>query len=289
MPIPVRFEDRALKEIARGLAEDLPSLAVLHAGLAQAWANLAKSTGADVDLPLGVHRLKSGRPDKAIGPLLSCVRGMIHQGRYTAALRAADLAVVAADRSATRNHAALPNRLEARRLKAVALLELDQPEEASRVAEEAGDLGYGDRLIRTRLTVVKARAASEVGNTDQARRLLGSAHSSFWAMQDSQGLAEVAACRAALTRRENRLHAAFEQYEEVLRLRPEPARLGVDALSGSVHMLLQQGRPADARPLVERLAKAARDTGDTRFTAQASFAAGNVELAEGRMKGDLKL
>jgi eukaryotic-like serine/threonine-protein kinase len=280
----VRFEDRALKEVARKLAEDLPTQAVLHAGLAQAWANLSKSTGADVDLPLGLHRLKSGRPDKAIGPLLSCVRGMIHQGRYTAALQAAELAVIAADRSATRNHAALPNRLEARRLKAVALVELDRPEEAAAMAEEAGDLGWGDRLIRTRLTVVKARAASEMGKIEQARRLLGSAHGSFWAMRDNQGLAEVAACRAALARRENRLHAAIEQYEEALRMRPEPDRLGVDALSGIVHICLQQGRPVDARPMVARLARAARETGDTRFTAQASFAAGNVMLAEGRLK-----
>jgi tetratricopeptide (TPR) repeat protein len=209
---------------------------------------------------------------------------MIHQGRYTAALQAAELAVIAADRSATRNHAALPNRLEARRLKAVALVELDRPEEAAAMAEEAGDLGWGDRLIRTRLTVVKARAASEMGKIEQARRLLGSAHGSFWAMRDNQGLAEVAACRAALARRENRLHAAIEQYEEALRMRPEPDRLGVDALSGIVHICLQQGRPVDARPMVARLARAARETGDTRFTAQASFAAGNVMLAEGRLK-----
>lgn len=280
----VRFEDKALKETARRLAEDLPSLAIQHAGLAQAWGNLGKSTGADVDLPLGLHRLRSGRPDKAVGPLLNCVRSMVEQGRYTAALQAADLAVIAADRSATRNHTALPVRMEARRLKALALMELDRPEEAAEQANEAGDLGWGERLIRTRLTVLKARAASELGNEDQARRLLGSAHGSFWAMRDNQGLAEVAACRAALARRENHLHSAIEQYEEALRLRPEPDSIGVDALSGLVHICLQQGRPEDAKPMVERLARAARKTGDTRFSAQASFAAGNVMLAQGRLK-----
>ncbi len=94
----------------------------------------------------------------------------------------------------------------------------------------------------------------------------------------------MAACRAGVARGENRLHPAFELYEEVLSLRPDTSRLGVQALSGSIHILLQQGHPDTARPFVERLTNAARATGNTRFSAQASFTRGNVLLYEGHLK-----
>jgi serine/threonine-protein kinase len=275
----LRFEDNALGQTATLLAQELPTRETLHMRLAQAWRALGERTGGDVALPVGLHLLKGGAPDEALGHLLRSVRSMIERGRFQAALRASEHALQAAD-ALQESGAALAKRMEARRLQAIALLELDRPEKAYALAVEAGDLGWGERLTRTRLTLLKARAQAELQHSEQAEKLLSSALQSFWAMRDKQGLAKVALTRGRMDRRQNRLTGAIEHFEEVLTHLPDTDPSSVVALSGLVHVFLIVGNPERARPLVERLAAAARRTGDTRTAAYANYAAGTVMLAE---------
>lgn len=278
----LRFEQGGLATTATALAEELPEVSEIHARLAEAFKRLGEKTGADVDLPVGLHRLEAGRASAAVAPLLRSIRLMSEQGRHIAASRAADAAITAADLSATIANPALPVRMEARRLKGRALLELDDPQGAERVALEAGDLGWGERLTRTRLTVLRAKADIELGRPQTAASLLSAAHQSFWAMRDKEGLAEVALARGNLARTNNRLHAAVEHYEEALKLRPIEDPAVVQALHGLVHVFLVMGAPERAAPVVEKLANSADRTGDTRTEALASFGAGNVRLHQGR-------
>jgi serine/threonine protein kinase/tetratricopeptide (TPR) repeat protein len=278
----LRFEQGALEDTARTLAEALPEVAEIHGRLADAWRRLGERTGADVDMPLGQHRLESGQSAASVGPLLRALRTLLEQGRFALANRAADLAITAADLAATADNPLLARRMEARRLKGLALLELDDPEGAARIAEEAGHLGWGERLTRTRLTVLRARAYVELDRADQARALLSTAHASFWAMRDKDGLAEVALRRADQARGDNRIYAAEESYDEVLQSRPLEDPRVAQALSAMVTIRLSQGRPEDAWPYVTQLAEAAALTGDTRTSARANFAAGSVRLAQGR-------
>ncbi|MCP4808939.1 MAG: protein kinase [Proteobacteria bacterium] len=279
----LRFEQGGLERTARALAQELPNAHEIHMLLADAWRQLGERTGADVDLPLGMHLLEAGHSAEAVGSLLRSVRGMLDQGRLNVARRAADLAIRAADHSWSPDNEALPVRMEARRLKGIALLELDDPEGALKEALSAADLGWGERLTRTRLTVLRARAEMELNRGPRARSLLTGAHQSFWAMRDKEGLAEIALYRGHLARTDNRLHEALEQYNEVLRQRPIEARVCVAAMQGLVHVYLHLGTTEEAAPIVQQLAESARQTGDTRTEAEASFAAGNVRLQQGRL------
>jgi len=279
----LRFEQGGLRRMATVLAHELDDVTEIHARLAEAFKRLGERTGADVDLPVGLHRLEGGRPAAAVAPLLRSIRLMLEQGRHLAASRAADLAITAADLSATVQNPALPVRMEARRLKGRALLELEDPTGAERVALEAGDLGWGERLTRTRLTVLRAQADLQLGRPQTAASLLSAAHQSFWAMRDKEGLAEVALARGNLARRNNRLHASIEHYEEAIKQRPLDDPTVVQALHGLIHVFLVMGAPERAAPVVEKLAEAADRTGDTRTEALASFGAGNVRLHQGRL------
>ncbi|MCB9764926.1 MAG: protein kinase [Alphaproteobacteria bacterium] len=279
----LRFEHGALQNTARRLAEELADSIELHERLAEAWRNHGEATGVDVDQPLGLHLLRSGRPNKAVGPLLKAVRTFLAQGRYPAAARAADLAITAADLTATDSNPALSTRMEARRLKGVAMLELNQAEEAESLAREGLELGQGERLTRARLRVVLARASIERSSPEQARRLLERAQQAFTALSDREGLAEVAACRAMIARSDNRLVDVDQHYRRVLDLRPVDHPLAVQALSALVSVALDRGRSDDARPFLEALERSARLTGDTRTVAQARFAAGMMAMSEDRM------
>ncbi|HJN78044.1 MAG TPA: protein kinase [Myxococcota bacterium] len=278
----LRFEQGGLARTATELARELPEVGEIHARLAEAFKRLGERTGGDVDLPVGLHRLEAGRPAAAVAPLLRSIRMMLEQGRHLAASRAADLAITAADLSVSVTNPALPVRMEARRLKGLALLELDDPDGAEKMALEAGDLGWGERLTRTRLTVLRAKADLELGRSQTAASLLSAAHQSFWAMRDKEGLAEVALARGTLARTNNRLHAAVEHYEDCIRQRPIDDPVVVQALHGLVHVFLVMGDPERAAPIVEKLAESADRTGDTRTEALASFGAGNVRLHQGR-------
>ena len=147
------FEHSRIYQKALEMAEKLPNAREVHQRIADAWEALGAATGLDVALPLGLHRLRSGEPDRAVGPLLSAAAYM-NQGGRRDAIRAAAMAIEAAD--AVGQPTA---RLEARRLHAEALLEAGHPERAMPLIENALREVEGDRLARARLRVLLRRRA----------------------------------------------------------------------------------------------------------------------------------
>jgi len=275
----LRFEHGELRRTARRLALELPQAPEIHDQLATAWEKLGERTGMAVDLPLGLHRLRAGKSREAIAPLGRAVRGMLDQGRARAAARAADLAIAAADTAAAGGaRSDVEHRQEARRLKALALLEADKPDGAQTVAREALTLRGGHPLMEARLSSVLAQACLAQGNTERARVLLEEARRSFHRYQDTDGLAEVAYAQALLATQLNDTKGAERAYKEVLELRPREHRQAVLAMGGLVSLYLLMGRQEEAQPVVEDLGWAARASGDTRNVAQAHYTAGMLML-----------
>jgi len=206
---------------------------------------------------------------------------MLDQGRARAAARAADLAIAAADTaSAGGVRGSAEHRQEARRLKAVALLEADLPDAARDLAREALALRGGLPLGEARLSSVLAQACLAQGDVSRARLLLEEARRVFHRYQDSDGLADVAYAQALLCTQLNDAPGAERAYKDVLSIRPREHRQAVLAIGGLASLFLLLGRLDDAQPLIEDLSWAARASGDTRNVAQAHYTTGMLLLEQ---------
>lgn len=273
------FEGAGVHRAAFDRAVRRPDVAALHGRLADAWENLGRYTGADVDLPHGRHRVASGNADRAVTPLLRAARTTQVEGRPALSYFAAALARVAADQSGV-----TMARAEARQRMAEALLELDRPEEAEQVLAEAEKVGALDRRSRARLSVLGARAAIAQGDLERGRKLLDQAATAFETMRDWAGLVDTAHGEGILYRLEGRPDAALDRYARMLRLNQgADPRAEVQALVGLVECRLATGRLGDVETDVATLRRIALASGDTRNIAAATYAAGLVHLRRRRI------
>ena len=119
-------------------------------------------------------------------PLLRAGRKAMQEGRPVHALLASRLALKAADGTQ-----ALMARAEARRRVADALLELERPDEAMEMLDDARELGGLDRRSMAELNLVAARASVAQGRIDSSRKLLNRAARVFEALHDWRGMVEV--------------------------------------------------------------------------------------------------
>ncbi|MSP56854.1 MAG: hypothetical protein EXR69_14815 [Myxococcales bacterium] len=266
------FEHGRIQQLVVEDAERLPDVHDVHRRLADAWEELGTQTGLDVDLPLGRHRLHSGAPDRAIGPLLAAGRKLNAGGRGDA-VRAAAMAVEAAD--AVGQPTA---RLEARRLHAEALLESGEPERARPVIEYALREVDGDRLAKARLRVQLGRAARKQGEPELAEREFAAARLTFDALRDRAGLVEVAVQRARLARAETRSEDAAKHWTDVLRMNRGDFSLEAEALNGLCEALIRSGRNEHLERQLHRLDSVARASGDIRRIADAHVTWGLLHL-----------
>ncbi len=259
------FEHTRLQQVALELAWRAPNVRDLHRRLAEAWETFGGSTDLDVDLPLGMHRLRAGEPEKALQPLLSAARKMNQGGRARDAIRAGAMAIEAAD--AVGQPTA---RLEARRLHAEALLEAGEPERALPLIEHALREVEGDRLARARLRVLYGRAARKRGDLETAVREFDAAHQTFTALRDRAGLVSVASQRAKLARVEGRPDRSITHWAEVLRMNVGDLGLEAEALNGLVESLIRADQLEQIDRQMARLQRVSRASGDTRRIAEAS-------------------
>ena len=118
------FEARCIREAVVRRAWAQANRMNLQQSLADAWAAVGESAGADVDLSVGRHLLGAESYNDAVVPLLRAARSNLASGRAHMALLAGRLALQAAT-AADRQMA----RVEARQLIAAALLER-APEQA---------------------------------------------------------------------------------------------------------------------------------------------------------------
>lgn len=267
------FEHPTLRDLALEVAQRRGDVQLLQRKLADAWEALGTRTGVEVNLPLGEHRLAAAMPSAATGPLVQAARGSLIEGRFTLALESARLAVQAADQVG-----ALPGRVLARRQVAEALLELDRAADAGRVLAETWKLGHIDRNTTAHLRVLEARVAIEAGELVKARRLLDNAMMTFEATRDRVGQVEGAHCLGVLARLEGRPEEAADQYARMLRTNRSDQRREAIALFGLVESSIAAGRIRGVDRTVERLRQVARESGDTRNIAQATFAGGLLHL-----------
>ncbi|RME22755.1 MAG: hypothetical protein D6798_15065, partial [Deltaproteobacteria bacterium] len=269
----VAFEHPRLRELALAQAAERPDVRSIHRRLADAWEALGNRTGVEVNLPLGTHRLYAGAAKAATGPLLSAAQNAIVEGRFSLSLQAARLAAQAADEVGS-----LTGQVLARRRVAEALLELDRAEEADEVLAETRRLGHIDRNTTAHLRVLEARVAMERGDLIAARRLLDNAMMTFEATRDRVGQVDGAHCLGVLMRLEGRPDEAADQYARMLRTNRGDLRREAIALFGLVESSIHAGRLRGVDRAVERLRQVARESGDTRNIAQATFAGGLLHL-----------
>ena len=267
------FEHPLIRELALVRAGSRPDVRSLQRRLAEAWADLGVRTGIEVHLPLGVHSLHAGMAKAAIGALLQAARSALIEGRYTLSLESARLAVEASDQVG-----ALPSRVLARRQVVEALLELDRGTEAGEMLLETGRLGHIDRNTTAHLRVLEARVNMESGQLVAARRLLDNAQMTFEATRDRVGQVDAAHCQGVLLRLEGRPDEAADQYARMLRTNRGDLRREAIALFGLVESSIAAGRTRGVDRTVERLRQVARESGDTRNIAQATFAGGLLHL-----------
>jgi len=267
------FEHPSMRDLALTAAQKRPDLHILHRQLADAWEALGKRTGVEVNRPLGEHRLLAAMPTAALGPLLQASRGALVEGRLSLSLESARFAIEAADRVG-----ALPGRVQARRQVVEALLDLDRAAEAGRVLGETWKLGHIDRATTAHLRVQEARVAMESGDLLRARRLLENAALAFQATRDWVGQVDAAHCQGVLARLEARPDEAADHYAQMLRLNRSDLRREAVALFGLVESSIAAGRLKGIDRTVERLRMVARESGDTRNIAQATFAGGLLHL-----------
>ncbi len=266
------FEHGRIQQLVVEDAERLPDVQDIHRRLADAWEDLGTSTGLDVDLPLGRHRLRSGVPEKALQPLLAAGRKLNAGGRGDA-VRAAAMAVEAADAVGQPT-----GRLEARRLHAEALLESGEPERARPLIEYALREVEGDRLAKARLRVQLGRAARKQGDAEMAEREFAAARQTFDALRDRAGLVEVAVQRARLARSEARSEDAAKHWTDVLRMNRGDFSLEAEALNGLCEALIRSGRYEHIERQLHRLDSVARASGDIRRIADAHSTWGMLHL-----------
>jgi tetratricopeptide (TPR) repeat protein len=263
------FEHSSVHAMAIERAAKLPHRKELHAKLATAWQELGERTGLDVDPHVGMHRLRSGDPDGALGPLLAAARTMTLGGRARDAIRAAALAIEAAD--ATSQPA---GQLEARRLHAEALVEAGEPARGAPLLTYALRGGEGDRLGRARLRLALGRAARKTGDHETAHRELEGAWAAFDALRDRIGLLSAATQRAKQLRAEGRHHLAATHWADVLRLNRGDLTVEAEALNGLVEALILEGRLENVDREALRLQRVSRASGDTRRVAEAAATMG---------------
>jgi tetratricopeptide (TPR) repeat protein len=271
------FEHSRMQQVALELAWRAPNVRDVHRRLAEAWQTFGGTTDLDVDLPLGMHRLRAGDPEAALGPLLSAVRKMNQGGRARDAIRAGALAIEAADGVGQPT-----GRLEARRLHAEALLEAGEPERAAPLIEHALREVEGDRLARARLRVLLGRAARKRADLETAVREFEAAHQVFTALRDRAGLVEVAAQRAKLTRSQGRADRSANHWGEVLRMNRGDLALEAEGLNGLVEALIRAGRLDGIDRQMARLQRVSRASGDTRRIAEASATWGMLHMERRR-------
>lgn len=267
------FEHPTMRDLALAGAQKRPDLPALHRQLADAWEALGKRTGVEVNRPLGEHRLLAGMPTAALGPLLQASRSAQVEGRLSLSLEGAWFAVEAADRIG-----ALPGRVQARRHVVEALLDLDRAAEAGRVLAETWKLGHIDRATTAHLRVQEARVAMESGQLLRARRLLENAVVAFQATRDWVGQVDAAHCLGVLARLEAKPEEAADHYAQMVRLNRNDLRREAVALFGLVEASIAAGRLSGIDRTVDRLRMVARESGDTRNIAQATFAGGLLHL-----------
>lgn len=267
------FEHSRLQHVALEMAARAPNVRDLHRRLAEAWETFGSSTDLDVDLPLGMHRLRAGEPEKGLEPLLAAARKMIQGGRARDAIRAGAMAIEAADLVGQPTA-----RLEARRLHAEALLEAGEPERALPLIEHALREVEGDRLARARLRVLYGRAARKRGDLEGALREFEQAHQTFTALRDRAGLVAVAAQRAKLARVQGRHDRSITHWAEVLRMNGGDLGLEAEALNGLVESLIRAGQLDLIDRQIARLQRVSRASGETRRIAEASATWGMLHM-----------
>ena len=274
------FEHPGVARSARWMAADLPTVAELHSALAEAWENLGRYTGADVDLRLGQHRLYAGDHERALIPLLRAAKHTLIGGRAALALEAAREAWDAAELAGVRMAAG-----EAGRCMADAYLDLGHAQQALDVIDAALALGHLDRRTRAGLEVRRARARLALGELEDGRRLLSSARKAFEAMRDWEGLVETARGEGMLARHVGRPLEGVSCYTRMLTYnRGGDPRVEVLALVGLVESLLSAGRLAGLEKHLARLQVVARSSGDTRNICQATYVGGLVHLRRRRLE-----
>jgi len=268
------FEHHRIHSAALQVAMGRPQVQSMHRRLAEAWERLGERTGADVDFPVGMHRLHAGEPNAAVIPLLRAARRSHEEGRFSLAINAARLGKDAADSSG-----AAFAKAEARIRLADTLIAQDKTDEALRIIRQAHDIGHLDRRTQARLWNRLGEIECQSGNLAGAHQYLESAEVTFEATRDRDGLMETAYAMAKLKKLEGRPMVAARHYARMLRLNRNDRRIEVQALRGLVDCRSSSGRLEGVEPLVQKLREAALATGDTRCMAQATFAAGLVELA----------
>ena len=83
------FEHRGIHRAAEAIAWARPDAPELQRRLADAWEELGRHTGADVNFNHGAHRLHAGEADRALVPLLRATRTALRGGLPHLALLAA--------------------------------------------------------------------------------------------------------------------------------------------------------------------------------------------------------
>lgn len=269
----LRFEHAGVQRAAHRLALSRTDLPMLHQRLADAWEELGKRTGADVDLPLGSHSLYANEAGRAMTPLLKAARVAREEGRAAIALDAARLAIKAADRAGV-----MMGRVEARHQAAAALLDLERAAKAAKTVQEAYALGHLDRRSIARLQVLEARAAIALGKLEQGRKVLEKAKETFMATRDRQGLIETAHGLGMLYRLAGQPKAAAGCYRQMLRLNNRDRSIEVRALTGLMESRIAAGQLTQLDQFIDRLRRIARESGDTRNIAQSTYSIGLAHL-----------
>ncbi len=280
------IESSDVRALATEQLAQHPNLPELHRRIADAWQELASTSGLDVDLPLGLHRFRAGDASAAVVPLLRAVLRMNRGGRARDAVAAAAIAIEAADAAGSPTA-----RLEARRVHAEALVESGHPARGLSLIDHALASIEGDRLARARLRVLRGRTARKVGDLEAAGKDLDAAYQTFESLRDRAGLLDVAGQRARLARAEGRHARALAHWGEMLRLNRGDLVLEAEALNGLVEAMLDAGQLEHIDKQVERLQRVSRASGDTRRIAEATSTWGMLHLARGepeRARRDLE-
>lgn len=270
----LEFEHPVVLEEVLRRAEAQPDRQLIHQRLAQAWEDLGQSSGVDVDLDHGSHRLNAGEPRRGIAPLLRASRSALLSGRPGIARRAAELALQASAAAELRMA-----QVEARQRLAEALLELDLPQEAAELLDPHRQRLQMDRRSQARESLLRARAAIALGQTTEGLRLLEESERGYESTRDQPGLVETAHGKAIVFRTLGKPVRAAECFARMLELeRGLNTRLELLAHAGRIEARLAAGQLRGLERAARRLRNLAQDSGDTRNIAQAHYTTGVVSL-----------
>ena len=269
----VRFEHRGVARAARKRALSRPDMVTLHARLAKGWATLGEATGGDVEAYKGSHWLYAGDPERALTPLLRASQTASEAGRADVSLDAARLAITAADRSGSKM-----GQIEARYQTADALLNLDRPDEALAMVEEARSLGKLDRRSAARLKVLAARAMIALGRLEQGRQALEAAAADFLAVRDRQGLIDTFHGQGVLYQMAGQPRSAAHCFQQMLQLNNNEPKVEVQGIIGLIEARIAAGKLKNIDRLLRRLRRTARQSGDTRNIARSTYTGGLVHM-----------